>query len=80
MVPQSPVLVQMLDTNNPALISGESEQPAARDLKRTTVLINALRASRQLATQNPALDLSPLIASVARLADAQVETAVQFLQ
>jgi HEAT repeat protein len=72
-----PLLVIMLDPQEPSLVEGESGDRDAQMRKRTTVLINALRASRQLAERNPQLDLSRLVDAVEELVSADVEPAVR---
>jgi hypothetical protein len=71
-----PVLVRMLDPENPAILSGESDKADARAVKQTTVLVNALRASRQLAAHHTAADVGPLLEAIRKLDAADVEPAV----
>lgn len=71
-----PVLLQMLDANNPASVAGEPDR-SAQERKRTTVLVNALRACRQLVTRHPQTDFPRLTQAVERLTTAKVAVAVQ---
>jgi HEAT repeat protein len=71
-----PVLLQMLDANNPASVTGELDA-GAHKRKRTTVLINALRASRQLVAQHSQTNFPRLTEAVERLTAANVAVAVQ---
>jgi HEAT repeat protein len=61
------VLMEMLDPDQSAGTDLETHE-AARQFKRTTILINALRASGQLASANPTADLSRLVRPAERLA------------
>ncbi len=68
------ILLEMLDPNEQrALIDEPNEN--VRSLKRTRILLNALRASQLLAKQNQEADLAPLQEAVKRLL--QVEDNVQ---
>jgi HEAT repeat protein len=71
------VLLQMLDAHNPATVAGESDDEGARNRKRTTVLVNALRACRQLVARHPQTDFPRLAEAVERLTTAQVDVAVR---
>jgi hypothetical protein len=70
------VLVEMLDPDQGAAIEVE-KQEAAREHKRTLVLVNALRAAGQLAAANPAADLSRLAEAVERLSRADVDAEIR---
>ena len=59
-------LAEMLDPAEMVAVMSE-EQPASRDFKRQLILINALRATKELAAKNPAADLSQLGAAVEKL-------------
>ena len=65
------VLVEMLDPNSPAAVKSE-EIPAAREQKRSTILVNALRATEKLADKNPTANLSAPCAAVAGLTSGDV--------
>ncbi|HUY31706.1 MAG TPA: HEAT repeat domain-containing protein [Pirellulales bacterium] len=73
-------LLEMLDPAQRVAVETE-EQPASRDFKRQLILINALRASKELAVKDPAADLSALRAAVEKLSradsPAQVRTQAQ---
>lgn len=62
------VLVEMLNPDDAAGIAGETDD-AAKDFKRKSILMNALRATTQLATSNPTADLKPLEIAVSKLVD-----------
>jgi len=59
-------LVEMLDPTEMVAVKTE-EQPASRDFKRQLILVNALRATKELAAKNPSADLSALGAAVEKL-------------
>ena len=61
---------------HPASVAGESDS-GAHELKRTTVLVNALRASRQLVAGHPRADFPRLAEAVERLTAAKVDVAVR---
>ncbi len=66
-----PVLEEMLDLE--ALPSAtHGEQAAARDFKQMQILTNGLRATRQLARQNPKADLSSLRTATEKLRSQQL--------
>jgi HEAT repeat protein len=75
------VLVEMLDPNESAGIDVE-KQRSARDFKRATILVNALRASSRLASANPTADLGRLVFAVEQLArtDVRPEIRVQAIE
>lgn len=61
-----PVLVEMLDPQESAGV-GTEKQVAARDFKRASILMNALRACEQLAEANSSADLKPVKQAVEKL-------------
>jgi len=65
------VLLEMLDPNEPAGIDVEN-QPSVREAKRAMILVNALRATGQLAAANPTADGRRLAEPVGRLSRADV--------
>jgi hypothetical protein len=71
-----PVLVEMLDPENPASVSGESSQ-AGQEWKRALVITNALRAVRQLVEQNPSAARKDVRDTLQRLARGRVPAALQ---
>ncbi|HEV7225486.1 MAG TPA: HEAT repeat domain-containing protein [Pirellulales bacterium] len=60
------VLAEMLEPEQAAAI-GFEEQEQSRQYKRDSILVNALRATKDLAAENPGADLAPLAAPVERL-------------
>jgi hypothetical protein len=70
------VLLEMLDPNESAGIAVEKQVPA-RDFKRAMILVNALRATGQLASADPTADMSRLTEAVRRLARADVDESVR---
>jgi hypothetical protein len=70
------VLLEMLDPDGPAAMDTE-EPEAGRNLRRAMILTNALRATRQLAAENPTLDVSPLVEAARRLAESDVDDTVR---
>ena len=70
------VLLEMLDPNQSAGTDVEKQEPA-RDFKRAMILTNALRATGQLARENPTADTSRLTKAIQRLAGSDVEQAVR---
>lgn len=70
------VLLEMLDPNELAGIERESVGPD-RDLKRVMILTNGLRATRQLASKNPSLDIGGLVEAVRQLTVSDVDDAVR---
>ncbi|MHC4402373.1 MAG: HEAT repeat domain-containing protein [Planctomycetota bacterium] len=70
------VLLEMLDPSETAGIEVE-KQEAARDSKRTMILVNGLRAAGQLVSANPTTEVSRLGQAVRRLTEADVPDAVR---
>ena len=70
------VLLEMLDPNEAAGIEVE-KQEAARGFKRAMILLNALRATGQLASTNATADLSRLTRAVDRLTRPDIEAPVR---
>jgi hypothetical protein len=66
------VLREMLDPENPLAIKDEAN-PNDQARKRTTVLLNGVKATLQLATANPPADLTPLKASLQSLSNSPLE-------
>ena len=60
------VLAEMLDSEQAAAVRME-EQEQSRQYKRDLILVNGLRAAKDLAAKSPAADLAPLVAPVERL-------------
>jgi len=69
-------LLEMLDPDQLAGVAVEEQEPA-RPFKRTMILVNALRATRLLASANTTVDLDRLAEAVRRLARGNVEQAVR---
>jgi HEAT repeat protein len=59
-------LVEMLDPENRAAVASETSE-GEQTWKRGLVMMNALRAAKQLEQKNPQADLAPLHEAVARL-------------
>lgn len=70
------VLLEMLDPDQTAGIEVEQHQ-AARDFKRAMILINALRATAQLAAANPKAASGRLVEAVRRLTRSGVDNQVR---
>jgi HEAT repeat protein len=62
----TPVIVEMLSPGDPAGVTIEKDVNA-RDGKRASIQINALRAATELAAKNAQLDVSPLVTAIDRL-------------
>jgi HEAT repeat protein len=60
------VLVEMLEPEQAAAVGFEEEEQS-RQYKRDLILVNALRAAKDLAVENPRADLASLVAPVERL-------------
>jgi len=60
------VLAEMLDPEQTAAV-GLEEQEQSREYKRNLILVNALRAAKDLAEQSPSADLASLVGPVERL-------------
>jgi HEAT repeat protein len=60
------VLTEMLDQQQNAALEKEDEAKS-RDYKRDLIMVNALRATKDLAQKNPTADLTPLTSAVERL-------------
>lgn len=71
-----PVLLDMLDSENAAAVEGERSD-SERERKRMLVLINGIRAARQLAEQRPAQDVAGLQAALRELQAAELPNAVR---
>jgi len=67
------VLIEMLDPANDLAIKDEAN-PNDRARKRTTVLLNAIKATLQLAKANPNADLAPLNSALDNLIHSPLET------
>lgn len=63
-----PILLEMLDPTSQAVVEGETDVAAVR-LKRSLVVVNAVRAVVRLAEENPACDLKALQDAVQRVAE-----------
>ena len=61
-----PVLIEMLDPDETAGVEAEKEE-GMRPQKRAVIVINALRASAQLAERNADADLAPLKTAIEKL-------------
>lgn len=61
------VLAEMLDRDQTSALALE-DQPQAREYKRDMILVNALRATKDLAEKNPQANLTALIEPVEKLA------------
>lgn len=59
------VLAEMLDPNQ-VQATDDEERAADSSQKRDLIVVNALRATRDLAQKNPQADLSPIVASLSR--------------
>lgn len=70
------VLLEMLDPQQSAGIEVEKQGPA-RGSKRAMILVNALRATSQLASANPTGDLSRLGEAVEKLSQAEVDRQIR---
>ena len=70
------VLLEMLDPTERAGIDVEKQEPA-RDSKRAMILINALRATSQLASANPTADMGRLTRAIERLSQADVDKEIR---
>jgi len=71
------VLTQMLAADNSLPDEGELGPKEVRQGKRNVILLNALRATAQLAAQNPSADLTQLKSSVAQLVEAEVDRSIR---
>jgi hypothetical protein len=60
------VLAEMLEPDQAAAV-GVEEQEQSRQYKRDLILVNGLRAAKDLAAKSPSADLAPLVAPVERL-------------
>lgn len=67
------VLLEMLDPNE---LEWEKEEQGG-EFKRMMILTNALRATRQLASENPTLDIGRLAEAIRRLTVSDVDDAVR---
>lgn len=74
----APVLVEMLDPDEAAGISAETDE-VSRDFKRQSILINALRATAQLADTNPTADLQTLESATQRLVDSSAPKQIRII-
>lgn len=70
------ILLEMLDPTQKRGLQDEPNE-AAKDYKRARILLNGLRAARQLAQENDTFDRSALTARVEALADADVPKQIQ---
>ncbi|HVA45248.1 MAG TPA: HEAT repeat domain-containing protein [Pirellulales bacterium] len=70
------VLAEMLDERQTSSLEKE-EQAEARDYKRDLIVVNALRATKDLAEKNPAADLAPLAEAVERLSGSELPAAIR---
>ena len=70
------ILIEMLDPNEKRALVDEPTEDL-RSLKRTRILLNALRASHMLAKQNQEADLTPLQEAVKRLLQAEDNVQIQ---
>ena len=70
------VLLEMLDRDSSNAIANETEE-SGHDRKRHSVIVNALRASEQLARANPSAELSELHGAVEKLLHADVNGHIQ---
>lgn len=68
-----PVLREMLDPENPFAVKDEAN-PNDQARKRTTVLLNGIKATLQLVASQPAKELEPLVESLEKLRDAPLNT------
>lgn len=75
-VRSTPVLVEMLDPEQPAGVASETND-ASREFKRYSILNAGLQAARHLSTSNLEDDLGPLAEAVQRLSQADVARPVQ---
>jgi hypothetical protein len=73
-----PVVLEMLNPDNPDAVVGESSLPG-RTWKQEAVLVNGLRATQQWAQQNPQADREPLIAAIQTLLHADLTASVRTL-
>ena len=71
-----PVLLDMLDAQNAAAVEGERSD-SERERKRMLVLINGIRAARQLAEQRPEQPLEDVRAALRELQAGQLPNAVR---
>jgi HEAT repeat protein len=70
------VLLEMLDPSEQAGVEVEKQEPA-RESKRTAILVNALRATAQLASANARADLSRIERAIERLTQSHVDGAIR---
>ncbi len=66
-------LIEMLDPENDAVVASEGEDADGQYWKRALVMMNALRASKQLQEKNPSADLSRLYEAMEKALDPKYE-------
>ncbi len=72
------VLTEMLDPEQTSAVALE-DQEQARDYKRDMILVNALRATKELAAKSPQADLTALVEPVQKLTGDSVPAAIRVL-
>lgn len=70
------VLTEMLDQQQAAALEKE-EESKSRDYKRDLIMVNALRATKDLAQRNSTADLTPLTSAVERLTGPGLPSGIQ---
>ena len=70
------VLAEMLDADQ-ALALEKEDEPQSRQYKRNLILVNALRATKDLAEKNGKADLHPLAKAVERLTTSELPSRIQ---